>query len=79
MSEKMIVEPAPVQRNVFDVAVELTIMHFEKIGYSSKEEFEKQYVRYFATAKCLNELSIKALSEFADDEVKKEVQAYYSR
>jgi hypothetical protein len=49
MSQQVSVKPTPIQRNVLDVAMELTALHVHNFG-ANKEELDQIFAKYYATA-----------------------------
>lgn len=63
MSNEVKVRPTPIQRNLNDVAMELTQLYYKGVGPESVEELQKTYCKMYATAQYAvnnrNELSKK--------------------
>ena len=49
MAETIRVEPTPIQRNLFDVAVELTQLYFETKRPDSVTEIQEVYTEFYST------------------------------
>jgi len=50
MADEVRVSPTPIQRNVNDVALELTKMYYETYNVGSIEEIQETYARFYAIA-----------------------------
>ena len=44
------VKPTPIQRNKFDVAMELTQLYIDRIAVEGIEDIEKAFARFYALA-----------------------------
>lgn len=53
MADKVDVNPTPIQRNAFDVAMELTNLYMQNSRNANIEEVDKVFARFYATAKLL--------------------------
>lgn len=51
MAERISVSPTPIQRNKFDVAMELTKIHVGSFGFGDGKELETIFATYFALAR----------------------------
>ena len=51
MSETIKVEPTPIQRNLFDVAVELTKLYYENKPVGKVEEMKEVYLELYNMAR----------------------------
>ena len=50
MADNINVKPTPIQRNKFDVATELTKLHFESVTPRSDEEIGEVFAKFYAIA-----------------------------
>jgi len=74
LAETVKVEPRPIQRNVHDVAVELTHLYYENKPIGSIEELQEVYTKFYATAIISERTKVNNISAFKDllsDDLKK--------
>lgn len=64
MADTIKVEPTPIQRNVNDVAVELTQLYFKNKVVGSVEEVQEVYAKCYATAITARRTEINNISAF---------------
>jgi hypothetical protein len=67
MADTVKVEPTPIQRNRFDVAVELTTMHYNYDRDPSK--IEELFAKYYALARYLERSDIPTLQNLINKEL----------
>lgn len=51
MADEVKVNPTPIQRNLFDVATDLTKLFYEDKSPSSVDEIAETYLKFYITAK----------------------------
>jgi hypothetical protein len=51
MSEKIEIKPTPIQRNAYDVAVDLTKIYYESFTPRSVEEIQDTFMKFYAVTK----------------------------
>jgi len=73
MAENINVNPTPIQRNAADVAIELTEMHKQLIGFADENDIERVYTKYFSLASVLKNTNPSKLKVFITDDVKSKV------
>lgn len=71
MSEEIKVKPTPIQRNAFDVAMELTEIYIQRIGIDSEEEIEERFMKYYSIASICGSTHPSKLLDFVPDDLKK--------
>ncbi|WP_134705107.1 hypothetical protein [Ammoniphilus sp. YIM 78166] len=52
MAEQIQVNPTPIQRNAFDVAIELTQLYTQRYSFD-QNELEQMFTKYYAIARVL--------------------------
>ena len=57
MSDEVKVIPTPIQRNLNDVAMELTELYYRSINSNSIEKIQEVYKKFYATARITAEMS----------------------
>ncbi|OWV38185.1 hypothetical protein CE489_01560 [Bacillus spizizenii] len=62
--------PNPIQRNQYDVAVELTQLHVEKYGVIDPDDIAEAYAKYYALAFTLHRDRGSHLAQFLPEEIK---------
>ena len=71
MPEEIKVRPSPVQRNVLDVATELTLLYYSKNSFSSVEQVQETFVSFYAAVRTAEFSGSKDLIDFLPDNIKK--------
>lgn len=71
MSEEIKVKPTPIQRNAFDVAMELTQIYIQRIGIDSAEDIEERFMKYYSIACVCSNTNPSRLLDFVPDDLKK--------
>lgn len=72
MAEKIEVKPTPIQRNVFDVAMELTQLHFDKFGVDGDDCIKDKFAEHYALVTILKSTSSnnkRRLEKFIPEEI----------
>lgn len=69
--EEVKVKPTPVQRNVLDVATELTLLYYEKNSFSSVDQIQETFVSFYAAVRAAEFSGSKDLIDFLSDNIKK--------
>lgn len=64
MSEKVEVSPTPIQRNHYDVAVELTQLYYKLSPNADPEMIDAVYARFYATARTLGHPRFEELDKY---------------
>jgi hypothetical protein len=72
MAENITVKPTPIQRNAFDVAIELLKMHEQRAAIEV-DDLEKTFARYYAIANVCERTSAKELLSLIDEELKNKI------
>lgn len=69
MSERISVKPTPIQRNIYDVAIELVNLHVSREPVDTSELGEL-YTKYYAIAYTLSKKGAAELDNFLPEEIK---------
>ncbi|MGC4376199.1 hypothetical protein WD019_04560 [Fictibacillus sp. Mic-4] len=68
--------PTPIQRNAFDVAIELTELHRSKKGMNFKaEDIEETFAKYYALVRVLESSSYDRLQELVSEDILSKLMA----
>ncbi|CAF1719554.1 hypothetical protein [Bacillus subtilis] len=67
-------KPSPIQRNQYDVAVELTQLHVEKYGVSNPNDIADAYAKYYALAFILHRDRGSQLVTLLPEEIKSKLK-----
>lgn len=70
MAEKIEVNPTPIQRNKFDVAMELLELHERNFGIKSEDEISNLFAKYYSAVQILSSPNVNTHKEFAPDSFK---------
>ncbi|NOU63162.1 hypothetical protein GC096_03760 [Paenibacillus sp. LMG 31461] len=68
MADRVEVDPTPIQRNAFDVAMELTDLYWRNSANADIEKIDSIFARFYATAKILQSTNYDLLRKYATDE-----------
>ncbi len=71
MSDDIKVKPTPIQRNILDVAMELTELFSNYHNYESLEDLQNTFVKFYAIAQICECAGIEKLLEYVPEELKK--------
>lgn len=74
MAENINVRPTPIQRNKFDVAIELTNLHLRTFGFT-EEEVEKTFTKYYSLVAVLERTHHNQLLQFLPDEIQSKIKS----
>lgn len=74
VAEDIKVKPTPIQRNKYDVAVELTNLYYSAAPISSVDEIANTFLQFFATAEGAEFIYTKELLEFMPEKLAKLVK-----
>ena len=74
MAEEIKTKPTPIQRNVLDVATELTQMYYGNHGMGSLEEIQQTFLKFYAMAETARLTHYKHMIEYLPEDFKKVVQ-----
>ncbi|MFC0271108.1 hypothetical protein ACFFIX_06540 [Metabacillus herbersteinensis] len=69
MAENITVSPTPIQRNAFDVAMELLTMHQQK-SVVEAEDISEIFAKYYTLANTLQKKSASDLKAFLPEEIR---------
>ncbi|MFD2681199.1 hypothetical protein [Bacillus seohaeanensis] len=78
MADTVKVDPNPIQRNKFDVAIELVNLHKRNFGLSSGKEIEELFAKYYALAKYLEDNSVDELESLIDQSIVEKAGSFKS-
>ena len=71
MADDIKVKPTPIQRNILDVAMELTELFCNYHSYESLEDLQNAFVKFYAVAQTCEYAGIEKLLEYVPEEFKK--------
>lgn len=71
MTVRTNVSPTPIQRNVNDVATELTLFYCRNNQVKGLEEIQKAYADFYAVANAMHRSRGKILTELLPENIKK--------
>lgn len=71
MADKVEVDPTPIQRNAFDVAMELTDLYWKNSSEANIEKIDSIFSRFYATARILQHTNIDTLRKYVSEDFKK--------
>jgi hypothetical protein len=75
MADNIYVSPTPIQRNKFDVAVELTNLHSSRFGFTSEENIQEIFSQYYALARFLDNSSVADLKYLVNEDIYAKVKS----
>jgi hypothetical protein len=78
MSDTVRVSPTPIQRNKFDVAVELTQLHFEQNINTTSNDIEGLFAKYYALAEYCEKVHLSKLQKLVPADIVSKVGEYRS-
>ena len=73
MSDNVNVKPTPIQRNEFDVALELTQLEL-RMGVYASEDLEEIFAKYYAIAKVLKNKRSEQLEALLSENLLKDLK-----
>ena len=76
MADDTKVSPTPIQRNEFDVAMELLRLYSKTNMVRTGEEIEKAFMRFYSIAKSLNSMQFTSLVRYLPEDMQEIVKEY---
>jgi hypothetical protein len=70
MADDIRVSPTPIQRNVKDVALELTLLYYQNNNTDSIEEIQETYAKFYAIAETLRRSHYKEFGGLLPNSIK---------
>ncbi|MFL0196991.1 hypothetical protein ACJDU8_15700 [Clostridium sp. WILCCON 0269] len=70
MSNDVRVEPTPIQRNMLDVATELTQLYFRNKSVDSVDEIGETFVRFHTLVRTLRQGDVSSFKEYLPENIK---------
>ena len=67
----MEVKPTPIQRNINDVAIELTELYYSQYKFNSIDELSDTYSKFYSTVSILGVCSTEKMKNYLPDVFKK--------
>lgn len=58
MADDVKVKPTPIQRNEFDVAIELTKLYYDSFSVDNKDEVAETFLKFYSVARGAHNTSI---------------------
>lgn len=68
------VKPTPIQRNIYDVAVELVQLHVQRLGVDG-EDLTELYTKYFSLVAVLSPTDTYNLKKLVPEELMKKIES----